>query len=185
MNDNVQALWQSQNTETFRLTAEEIRRRNQEMEKKERRAIFDMYLAAAVCSIGMVIMTSLKPTLLQIIGLALSIAGLTLLASMVQHSRAAAPSPEAGDAASIDYHRAILERRLEFCRTRLWQRILAVGPGPLLFSIGFALAHPELAPIMYVQIATFILAVISIVPLNRRAVVKLQRKIDELAALRG
>jgi amino acid permease len=180
MTDSIQALWQTQNSTAFRLAAEELQRRNREMEKKLRRTIFDLYLAAALCSVVIIVMASLKPTLLQTVGAAISVLGLFVLARLVHAVRKIVPSPELG---AIDYHRAFLERQLEFCRTRLWLRMAAVAPGPLVFLIGFAMAHPNLAPLLYAQIATFVVVVIAIVPLNRRAVVRLQRQIDELGRL--
>ena len=65
----------------------------------------------------------------------------------------------------------------------MWTRLLAITPGPLLFSLGFADAFPRAAPIIYVQLATFVLVVMAIVPTTRAKARKLQRELEEVVRL--
>jgi len=91
---------------------------------------------------------------------------------------------EDGAAASVEYHRALLQHRLEFHRNRLWLRVLMLAPGGVLFFLGFAAARPDLAKLIYVELATFVVAVLMIVPVNRKAAAKLEAQIANLTNLR-
>ena len=58
-----------------------------------------------------------------------------------------------------------------------------LAPGGIVFFTGLAAALPKMAPFVWFQLATFVLAVSLIVPLNRRAAAKLRRELAELDAL--
>lgn len=182
-NDHACAVWQGQDATSARLAPDEIRKRVEQMEKKMRRSTYGLYLAVMLSSftiIGIAILFS-HPVL--IIGAALTVCGLGYIAYEVRHSRRSAPSVDDGSWTSVGYHRALLQRRRDFHRKRLWLRILSLAPGGILFFAGFAAAQPRLAPFIYVQLATFILAIILIIPMNRQAAMRLQHEIDELDRL--
>ena len=170
MNDLVK-LWQQQPTEPFHMRIEQ-------MEKKRRRNVFDRYLAFAVISLFVTWLAAVSPNLLMRVGAALTIAGLGFLAWQVHRHYGAAITDS-----SVNACRAELERQLAFLREGLWARLLAISPGPLLFSLGFAAAYPHAAPLIYFQIATFVLVVAIIPALNRRKAVALEREIEELRQL--
>src|ERR1043165_6461945 len=94
------------------------------------------------------------------------------------------PVAENGATVSLEYKRALLQHRLDFHRKRLWLRVLALAPGGVLFFLGFAAARPDLAVMIYFELATFIVAIALIVPLNRKAASRLERQIVEIDRLR-
>jgi hypothetical protein len=173
--DDVLALWQSQATAGFRMTPDDIRRRIEQMEKNRRRTVIDVYLVFAVISIVFILFAAVLPNLLLTTGAALTVLGFGFLTYLVRKS-----FPPADASPSIDHYRMLLERQRDFFRRGLWLRLLAITPGPLLFSLGLAAASPKAAPIVWFQIATSVVVLIAAFPINRRAAAKLQQKIDEL-----
>jgi hypothetical protein len=170
------SLWQNQPAEVTRLTPERI----EEMEKKMRRNTYAL-LASMICSAVVTVgVAAYRPNITLTIGAILTVGGFGYFVWEVISSRRRRPSPV--DVA-IDYQRALMRHQMEFHRTRLWLRVFAIAPGGVLFFIGFAAAMPKLAPIIYLELATFMIAIALIVPLNKRAAAKLQRQIDELDRL--
>lgn len=178
--DDVLEAWQSQATESFQMTEPEIRRRIELMDKKSRRHTYDLYAALTLTSVVIVVIAAIAPNLIQTMGAVLTVVGFACLSYEVHKHRRRAPSAETGELASIGFHRAQLQHHLDFCRTRLWYRVLCVAPGGVLFFAGFALAHPKLASMIYFQLVTFVIVIIAMFPLNRRMAAKVQRQIDEL-----
>ena len=151
------------------------------MEKQARRQRFDYYLAYALISLTVITFALLARNAWIVAGAALTVAGFGSIAWHVRRSRTFVRShAEDGSEPSIDFQRALLEQQLALAEKHLWLRVAAVTPGPLLFSIGFAIAYPHAAPIIYVQMATFILVVIAIVPLNRRKAARVRAQLDAL-----
>lgn len=183
--DDVVRLWQSQGAAPFRMTTEDIQRRLEAMERKRRRTLYDFYAVFALISIVMIALSVLSPNVLMKIGAALSVAGFGFIAWQVRRHLMAPPPADEAPEASAEVYRGALQKQLDFHRKGLWARIAAIAPGPLLFSIGFAAAWPHAAPIIYVQIATFVLLLAASVPLNRRKAARIQRQIDEVMRLRA
>jgi len=178
--DDVAALWRAQTPETVHPTIEEMRK----MERKMRRDTIDCIVAGIFVSAGLVTIAALFPHPLLTVGAIVSLAGFAFLTFEVVRHRRHAPVAEDGAAASVEYHRALLQHRLEFHRNRLWLRVLMLAPGGVLFFLGFAAARPDLAKLIYVELATFVVAVLMIVPVNRRAAAKLEAQIAKLTDLR-
>lgn len=182
--DDVRAVWQTQSVDLTRLTPEEIHRRTERMERQMRRNQIDSAVAVVLTAIVIVGITLMFANLLLILGAIATVGGLFVFVFEVSWYRLRAPVAESGATASLDYHRALLQHSLEFHRKRLWLRVLSVAPGGLLFFTGFAAARPDLAVLIYFELATFLVAIALIVPANRRAAAKLERQIAELQELR-
>ena len=129
----------------------------------------------------LIALAAVSPGPLMKLGAALSIAGFGYV--LMQIRRQYGPLPAEPPDPSTRAYRTELERRLAFTRKGLWTRVLSIAPGPIFFSLGFATAYPKAAPIIYVQLATFVIAVIAIVPITRARAVRLQREIEEVAGL--
>ena len=125
------------------------------------------------------------PNPLQRIGCCLAIPATLYLAYQLYARRPGNLPLESGSAAYPDSYRAELERQRDFHRgIWLWSRLAIIFPSYMLFSIGFAMAHPELGRWFEVAItASLIILGIVAVPLNLRLSRKYQRQIDELDAL--
>lgn len=180
-NDDVVQLWQSQDTTALRTTADEMLRRVKEMDRQERRAVIDVYAAFTLIALVMTALAVLTPNVFLRVGAALSMLGFAFIPYQVR--RYSSPHPPSEPDSSVTMLRAALQRRLDFINNGLWARVMVMAPGPLLFSIGMAIAYPKAALIVYVQIATFLIVLLSIVPLNRRKAVAIQRELDELGRL--
>src|ERR1043165_5142756 len=180
--EDVRAAWQTQSTEI--LTLEEIRKSVEEMEKRMRRQRIDFVLSLVGSSIVIVGIAILFAQTVLLAGAAATLAGFAFLAwEVTQHGRRK-PVAENGATVSLEYKRALLQHRLDFHRKRLWLRVLALAPGGVLFFLGFAAARPDLAVMIYFELATFIVAIALIVPLNRKAASRLERQIVEIDRLR-
>jgi hypothetical protein len=178
--DDLGALWRTQTPETARPNLEEMRRVLEQMERKMRRSTIDVVVAMALTSAAIVSIAVLFRHPLLTVGAIAALAGGAFLVFEVLQHRRGAPVAENGAAASIEYHRALLQHRLEFHRKRLWLRVLTLAPGGVLFFLGFAAARPDLAALIYVELATFVVVIMLIVPVNRRAAAKLEHQIADL-----
>lgn len=91
--------------------------------------------------------------------------------------------PDVGGTDGVRYYRAELERQRDCCRgRRLLPRLLMLVPPWILFNVGFAQIHPELALFMWFDGATLPVAAAVAVWLNSRLARKYQRRIDALDA---
>jgi len=183
---DVVELWQHQATDGFRMTTDQFRRRLEVMERQLRRKRYDLFAAFALSSIAVIAIAAIAPNTLQSIGAALLVLGLAFVSYQVHQARVRnAPSAKLDSAASIEFHRATLERQLEFHSAGLWPRLLVLTPGGLLFFLSFAAAQPKLAFFAYLQLATFTVAIIASIPLNRRMAERYRREIEELGRLQS
>jgi hypothetical protein len=178
--DDVAALWRAQAPETTQPNLEEMRRVLERMERKMRRNTIDLVVATVLISAAIVWLAVAFRHPLLTVGAIVSVAGLAFLTFEVLRHRRRVPVAENGAAASIEYHRALLQHQLEFHRTRVWLRVLMLAPGGVLFFLGFAAARPDLAALIYVELAAFVLGVAMIIPANPRAAAKLKRQIASL-----
>ena len=182
--DDLGALWRTQTPETAHSNLEEMRRVLEQMERKMRRSTIDFVAALVLSSAAIVWLAVAFRHPLLTAGAVVTVAGFAFLAFEVFQHRRRAPVAENGAAASIEYHRALLQHRLEFCRNRLLLRVLTFAPGGVLFFLGLAAARPQIAALAYFQLATFVLIIMMIVPINRKAAAKLEHQIANLTNLR-
>lgn len=182
--DDVRAAWLSQPIENQRPSVEEMRRAHERMEKRMRFGWIYLVTCSVLGSVVITIIAALFPHPMLTIGAVALVAGFAVVVTEVAHHRGRAPVAEDGAAVSLDYHRAFLRHLLAFHRTRLWLRVVAITPGGLLFFLGFAAARPDLAWIIYLELATFVVAVMLMVPLNRRAAAKLENELAQLERTR-
>ena len=92
--------------------------------------------------------------------------------------------PDVGETDCTDFYRTELERQRDFHRGRwFWSRLLILLPGPLVFCVGFAQAHPEIALVIWLEFAAILILAAIAVPLNLGLARKYQRRIDALDAV--
>jgi hypothetical protein len=96
-------------------------------------------------------------------------------------SRAAA---EMGDSPTGEFYKRQLARQRDFHRGKeLWSRMLIFFPGPPLFLLGFARAHPEVVPTLWKEGVVLVILAIAAVRLNLSLSGKYQRQIESLDRL--
>ena len=188
--DDIRELWSSQATGTFRLSLDEVHARMERYNRRSRRTAFDLILTS-VCvifvNIGAMV---LFHNLLLRVGAILTIAAFGYLAwetrsGVMAEKEAARLAAESGTIDAVAFHREQLRRQQQrHSGIRFWRRWLILLPGGLLFFPGLAQALLKDSWIGWVELVTFIIAIGSAIPLNRRAVRQLQKRIDELDQLR-
>jgi hypothetical protein len=158
--------------------------RTQALMKKIRRRTLGGY---AVCFILVVAFGSfifIFPNTLQQVGSGLTVAAALYIAYQLHESRNGKLPSETQPSACSAFYRTELERQRDFHRGPcFWSRLVIMVPGYILFCIGFAMAHPELAQGLTAIVGAFIVLCIVAIPLNLRLSRKYQRQIDEVDAL--
>jgi hypothetical protein len=158
--------------------------RTQALMKKIRRRTLGGY---AVCFILVVAFGSfifIFPNTLQQVGSGLTVAAALYMAYQLHESRNGKLPSETQPSACSAFYRTELERQRDFHRGPcFWSRLVIMIPGYILFCIGFAMAHPELAQGLTAIACAFIVLCIVAIPLNLRLSRKYQRQIDEVDAL--
>ena len=158
--------------------------RTQALMKKIRRRTLVGY---AVCFIVIVTFGSfilIFPNTLARIGSGLTVAAALYMAYQLYERRNRKPPSGTGLSACTAFYRKELERQRDFHRgIWFWSRLVFMVPGYVLFIVGAAMAHPELAREYAVITICYILLGIVAVPLNQRLSRTYQRQIDELDAL--
>jgi hypothetical protein len=187
--DDIRELWSSQATGTFRLSPDEVHARMERYNRRSRRAAFDGFLASTfIISVFIAFIALFHNPLLRT-GAILTIASFGFLAwetrsSLMVEKKVARLAAESGIDA-VAFHREQLRRQQQrHAGSRFWRRWFVLLPGAIFFFLGSAQARPDLSAIIWVEAITFIIAIVAAIPLNRRAVRQLQKRIDELDQLR-
>jgi hypothetical protein len=182
--------WRNQETEPFRMTPEEIRKRADAMEKSFRRRTPVGFIVCGLVVAGAVWWLTIFPDPLQRIGAILTLVGIAYLAWRIWSMRAGAGSDLARAAASggvesIASYRAALVRLRDFHRgAELWSRLALLIVGPAIFLVGFARAHPEILASIRIQAIVLVVVVVAAIILNLWISRRYARRIDDLDRLR-
>lgn len=183
-NDDVVALWQTQGSDGFRMSSEEARKRIEAMDRKMRRRTIDGYLMSAALIAFFAGWMIVGMNSVQMTGAVLTIIGVSYMAWQIRANRFRSTPVDASD--TLEHLRNELARQRDFHRgSRFWSRILLFVPGPLLFSLGFAQAHPEepTSTFIRIEIISFVVIAIAAIPLNAWMARRYQKQIDALARL--
>ena len=181
-NDDIGELWRKQPGDGFRMSSEDIRSRIDVMDRKLRRRAIDLYLvfAAEIAFFGGWMMVRMNA--LQTAGAVLTIIGISYLGWQVRANRFRSLSMDATD--TLEHLRRELARQRDFhWGSRFWWRMLLFVPGPLIFSAGFAQAHPGVITFIRFETITFVALVVATIPVNRWMARRYQKQIDALARL--
>ena len=183
--DDLKTLWKDLATNPVPVSADDLRRES----RKLRGGVGLRNWFASGVSFFVVVAYSVYffvfKTALERIGSALAIAGaINVIVQFLR--RPARPMPDAVAIECIRFYRAELERQRDFHLGKgVFSWLLPFLPGPIVWAIGFALAHPVFAPFIKLEMAAFLLIAAIVVPLNLRMARKFQRRIDALDASQG
>jgi hypothetical protein len=181
-NDDVVALWQTQGSDGFRMSTQEIHMKIDKMHRKLRRRTIDGYLMCAALILFFAGWMIVGMNSLQTVGAVLTIIGVSYLAWQIRANRFRAVSIDASD--TLEHLRRELARQRDFhWGTRFWQRMLLLVPGPLVFFAGFAQAHPEVIRMIRFEVVSFVVFALAAIPLNMWMARRYQKQIDALARL--
>jgi hypothetical protein len=181
-NDDVVALWQTQHSEGFRMSSEEIRRRIEVINRKLRRRTIDGYLVCAALIVFFAGWMIVGTNALQTAGAVLTIIGVSYLGWQLRANRFRSLSIDTSD--TLEHlHRELARQRDFHWGSRFWCRMLLLVPGPLIFFAGFAQAHPEVIRMIRFETISFVVLAIAAIPLNMRMARRYQKQIDALTRL--
>jgi hypothetical protein len=182
-------IWQTDEAGAVRLSAGELRARIERLARTARRR---NYGAFVVCAIVLAICVWLFMWIddpLARIGALLIVVGTGTIvfqvrANQLNEQAAVRRASQMGGTASVDFLRADLERQRDFHRgRRLWTRLLLFAPGPQIFFVGFARAHPEVAGTIRLEAIAAVILLLAAVPANLWLARGYQRQLDELDRL--
>jgi hypothetical protein len=183
LSDDLKSLWQELGTNPVRISLDELQREAGKLKQGLRKRSFIGLTAALVVIAAFSAFFFVFPNKLQRIGSAFTVLGAAYIVLQLRMRRAEFV-PNAGETECVRFYRAELERQRDFHRGRwFWSRLVIFFPGPLIFLVGFAQAHPELATFIWLELATFLILAIIAVPLNLRLARRYQHRIDALDAL--
>jgi len=181
--------WQAAPAEPFTMPIDALRARVDRLARRTRVRNYGGYTTTAIVVAGALWWMTRIADPFATAGALLTMAGALTIAAQLRATRSGGPM--GGDAAalgrtgSFDFHRAELERQLDFHRgPQLWIRLGVFGPGALLFFAGFARAQPHLARTIGWEALACVLMLAAAVPLNAWYARDYQRQIDELDHLR-
>ncbi len=177
--EEMKDLWRNQPMEAAAMAVEEVRRRAQRFDEKLRRGALGTRVLLLFLAIGYSSFLYFFPGTVQRIGSGITLAGFAYAAYDTRRrfpSGKAAAGPASVTSAA---YRAELERHREYV-LRLWMRMLAYVPGPVVFIMGFA--AEELGPMKAVALAIALILApfVALVPATAIGARKLQWEIDEL-----
>lgn len=181
--DDLKTLWQELGTGPVQISPEELQREMGKLQKGLRRRSLIGLGSAFIVIAAFSAFFFFFPNRLQRIGSALTVMGTTYVIIQLRMRRAKV-TPAVGDTECAPFYRAELERQRDFHRGRwFWSRLLLFSPGPLIFCIGFAQAHPEISTFIWLELGAFLILSVVAVPLNLRLARKYQKRIDALNVL--
>jgi len=179
-------VWQNQKAEGIPMSAEEIRRKIDQLDKKIRWRNF-RGIAACILVIAFVVRWFvIFPNLVQRIGALLTLLGVGYLVyqiclNQIQKKESGIAAAKMGNAASVEFYRGELQRQRDFhCGIWFWSRLVMILPGPLVFCVGFEIAYPALATYIRWEIAAFLFFAALGVLLNLGRARKYQKQFAEL-----
>lgn len=185
--DPLRDLWQSQGSEHFQISIEEIRMRIEKIERRVRRM---RLVTFGVCTFLIAFFgwwagwwTSERSNVIERIGAAMVVAAVAYLAWQVNANRSRLPAVADRTA---DHLRAELLRQRDFHRgRRFWSRMAFLTVAGIVFFTGFAVAHPEVRRTIVAELIAFGVLTVAAVPLNLRQAAKYQRELDRVDRMSG
>jgi hypothetical protein len=180
--DDLNILWKELGKDTPRIPVDQLRKEAGKLKRGLRRRSFLGGGAAWLVIASFTLFFFVFHNLLQRAGCVLTVLGCAYILVQLR-LRPAREMPEAGETECIRFYRAELERQRDFHRgTWFWSRLLIFLPGPLIFCVGFALAYPQIAIFIWLELAAILIFAALAIPANLRLARKYQRRIDALDA---
>ena len=177
---DVETLWKELSTNPVRISPEQLRKEAEKLRKGLRRRSILGGGATCIVIAGFAVYFFIFPNWLQRVGSILTILGALYMVVQLR-MKAERRMPDVGETDSIRFYRTELERQRDFHRgSWFWSRLLIFLPGPIIFCIGFAQAHPRLARGIWLEVVALLILAVIAVPLNLRLARKYQLRIDAL-----
>ena len=182
--DNIQRLWRDQPSEEIQMSAQEVRGLAEKFERTVSRRNRREYAAAALVVVWFSVWAWFAASAVVALGCWLAVlAALFVVSHLHRHGAARRPAGEQTVMSGLEFHRSELVRQRDLLRSVWWWYLLPFVPSMLLIVVGGTLERPERWDWLAaggVGAVTFV----GIGLLNQRVARKLQRRVDDLDALR-
>ncbi len=183
--DRLRSAWQ-EGDGAKAISARELRQRIERLARRTRVRNVGGFAACALVLLSCVWWLTLVSDTVARTGAIMTVIGTSVLLwqlFIVRHGEHAATRRLAalGGMPTQAFHRAELERQRDFHRGwRLWFRMLALTPGPLVFMAGFARVNPRAAHMLTWEAAVVLVLAAIAIPLNLTLARRYQRQLQEL-----
>lgn len=177
--------WQNQPTEDFRMSRALLDRYVSTSHRRLRLLTAAQYLGVAAGLVASVVAAATSDGRLMRLGAVMMALLFAFVLTMLYRTSGLRDVATPVALPSIESYRADLERhRMLFTGFRLWSRPLIGLPVAIVFSLGLAQAHPELARIIYLDLVAIVagLCIASLIAYRKGR--QYQQEIEELDALR-
>jgi hypothetical protein len=175
-------LWQELASNPVQVSPEDLRREVRKLRSRVR--LRNCFISGVCCLViaTYCVFFFYSTTALERIGSALSIVGTTFVAIQFLR-RPGRRIPDSGAIECIRFYRSELERQRDLHRGKgVFSWLLPFLPGPILFNAAVALDSPMLAPLLWLQMAVFLLIAAIVVPLNIKLARKYEHRLNALDA---
>jgi len=183
--DDVQRLWRDQPGEEVQMSAQEVRALAEKFERTISQRNRGEYAASAFVVVWFGVWGWFAQSAVVSLGCWLVVLGALYVVYHLHRYGAARRAPgEQGVTSCLEFHRSELVRQRDLLRSVWWWYLLPFVPGMLLMVVGGSLEPDERwvwLSLGMVNAVTFV----GIGLLNQRVARKLQRRVDDLDALRN
>lgn len=178
--EDLQILWKEMAMNPSTFSPDQLRAEMEKLNEGRRRKWFVFLGALWLLIVVYALCFVFFANTLARIGSALSVVG--FIYWLVQaRGRRGRPISEMGDSNCVQFYRTELERRRDLSRGfPLWSRFLIAWPPLIVFNLGFAQLFPDVAPFMWFDCGTLVMAAVFLVPMSLKQARIYQRRIDLL-----
>jgi hypothetical protein len=182
--NDVQRLWREQPSEEVQMSAQEVRGLAERFERTISRRNRREYAASAVVVVWFSVWAWFaRSALVALGGWLVALAALWIVFYLHRRGNARRLAGEQDVMSGLEFTRSELVRQRDLLRTVWWWYLLPFMPGMLLIHVGYSLEHPERWSLRALGIFVAV-TFVGIGLLNQRVARKLQRRIDDLDAVR-
>jgi len=183
--NDLQRLWRDQPGGEVQMSVQEIRARAEKLERTVGRRNQREYVAAAVViPVFGAVAWFVENAAVALGSLLVVLATLWIVYYLHRHGAARRPAGEQGAMSCLEFHRSEIVRQRDLLRSVWLWYLLPPAPGMLLIVVGPALERPERWAGALGAVSVIAVAFTGIGLLNQRVARKLQRRIDDLDAVR-
>jgi hypothetical protein len=183
--DDLKRFWKELASNPVQVSPDDLRRESRKLRTGLGLRNWFAIGASSIVVIAYCVYFVVFKTPLERIGSVLAVAGaINVIVQLLR--RPARTMPDSAGIECIRFYRSELERQRDFHLGKgVFSWLLPFLPGPIIWAIGFALAHPMFVPFIKLEMAAFLMLAAIVVPLNLRMARKYQHRIDALDASQG
>jgi hypothetical protein len=181
--NDVQRLWRDQWSEEVLMSAQEVRGLAEKFERTISRRNRREYAASAFVVVWFSVWAWFAESAVVALGCWLvALAAIWVVSHLHRRGAARRPAGEQEGMSGLEFLRCELVSQRDLLRSVWWWYLMPFVPGMLLIHVGYSLERPgwDLLALGFVAAVTFV----GIGLLNQRVARKLQRRIDDLDAVR-